>query len=333
MSAAALAFVRQGLQNLPQPQRAPRAAKAAGARRLGRMEEIVRFFAGWQHSEAPALAHPHVLVLAGQHGAAAQSVSVESQKLAAQRLAALRRGTAEVSQFCALYGLPLSVKAPAARAPTRDFTLDAAMSESECAQAIRFGMRAVPQPCDLLMLGAQGAGGSSAAGAIVCALLRRSPHLLMDKRSGLPPRRLQQKAHVIWRGLQLHKRALDEPLGVLCAFGGRETAALLGALLETRRRGVPVILDGLVSCAAALLLHALDLQAVAHCLAGHKAADKGQEEILYRLGLAPLLDLQLRLGEGAGAVLACGLVQAALLAHAPRSMTGRASVRDKTGRA
>lgn len=319
MDATGLAFVRQALQDLPQPRRALLASKAAAAsnaRRFGRLDELVRFFAAWQNRADPTLAHPHLLVLAGQHGVAAQGVSAAPANLAARRMQALRRGTAEASQFCALYDLPVSVKAPALRSPTRDFTEAMALSEEECARAIRFGMRAVPQPCDVLLLGALGSAGSSAAAAIVCALLRRSPHLLMDKRSGLNPRRLQHKAHVIWRGLQLHKRLLDDPLQVLSAFGGRETAAVCGALLEARRRGVPVILDGLVTAAAALVLHALDSDAVAHCLAGHRAADKGQEEIFHRLGLQPLLDLQLRLGEGAGAVLAFGLVKAALVAHA-----------------
>ena len=336
MNASPFAFVQSALQGLPEPDaalmkpaRATKAGAALDVQRSGRLDELGRFFAGWQRRAAPEIAHPHVLVLAGQHGVAAQGVSAAPANLSQQRMGAFRRGTAAVSRFCTFYGLPLNIRAPSSHRPTHDFSEAMAMSEAECAQAVRFGMRSVPEPCDLLLLGALGAGGSSAAGAIVCALLRRSPHLLVDKRANLGPRRLQQKAHVIWRGLQLHKKHLDDPLAVLRAFGGREIAALFGALLEARRRGVPVILDGLVTASAALVLHALDANAVAHCLAGHRAADKGQEEILYKLGLEPLLDLQLRLSEGAGAVLAFGIIQAALAVRADAALGGAVKERAK----
>jgi len=142
---------------------------------------------------------------------------------------------------------------------------------------------------------------------------------------------LERKAEAVRRAVALHKPELSDPLQVLARLGGREIAAMAGAILAARIRRVPALLDGYVVSAAAAVLHALDETALDHCLAAHVSAERPHRELLRRLGKTPLLDLGMRLGEGSGAALAAGVVKAAVACHNGMATFAEAGVAGKEG--
>jgi nicotinate-nucleotide--dimethylbenzimidazole phosphoribosyltransferase len=238
-------------------------------------------------------------------------------------------GGAAINQICKAYGLDLKVLELALDRPTEDFTLAPAMSAQDCAEAIEFGMRAVPPGADLLCLGEMGIGNTSAAAAIYTALYDGPAAQWAGRGTGLDDAGVKHKAAVIDQAITLHRDALRDPLEILRRLGGREIAALAGAILAARLNRVPVVLDGYVVTAAAALLHALDRSALDHCIAGHVSAEGAHADVLQRLGKEPLLQLGMRLGEASGAALAAGTIKAALACHRGMATFAEAGVTDK----
>lgn len=303
--------------------------KPTGA--LGRLEEIVAHLAAWQHRAPPRVNRPLVAIFAGSHGVAARGVSAYPSSVNRAMLASFSNGHAAINQICKTFDIGLKVFDLAIEMPTVDFTEGAALEEAACAATIAFGMEAIANGTDLLCLGEMGIGNTSSAAAIYAALYGGPVAQWVGRGTGVDDAGHARKIAAVEAGLALHRSALSDPLEVLRRLGGREIAAMVGAILAARIERVPVILDGYVVCAAAAVLHALVPSATAHCLAGHVAAEGAHGEVLARLGVKPILDLGLRLGEGSGAALAYGVVKAALACHTGMATFADAGVPGKEG--
>ena len=324
------AAIRAALAAMPGPDRAAEAAardrdaaltKPPGA--LGRLEALAAWYAGWRGDPRPSLGAPQIVVFAGNHGVAARGVSAFPAQVTAQMVANFRAGGAAINQLARLAGARLDVVALDLDRPTADFTEGPAMSEDETAAAFAAGWDAVDGGADLLVAGEMGiANTTSAAGH-----RRRAPG-----RRGLGGAGHRRRRRGASRARRRRVRAAlaanpaRDGLSVLAALGGREVAAMAGAVAGARARRVPVILDGFVSTAAALCLRAEAPGALDHCVAGHLSAEGAHGRMLDAIGLRPLLALDLRLGEGSGAALAIGVLRGALACHSGMATFAEAAV-------
>jgi len=305
---------------LPGPDAA--AAEAARARQaeltkppgsLGRLEEIAVFVAGWQGVDRPRIARAQALVFAGNHGVCAQGVNPYPQAVTAQMVANFEAGGAAINQICGVTGADLTVVPLALDRPTGDITQGPAMSEAEAFAALKEGAAAVDPGADMLVLGEMGIGNTTIAAALAHALFGGEAADWVGPGTGADAEGVAHKARVVTRAVA--RNGGLGPMATLAALGGREQAALCGAVLAARAARVPVLLDGFICTAAVAPLHVAASGSLAHCLAAHASAEPGHARLLAAMGLAPLLDLGLRLGEGTGAALALGLVRAALACH------------------
>jgi len=224
-------------------------------------------------------------------------------------------GGAAINALSAAAGLELKVIALDLDRPTADFTTAAAMSATECLDALNAGASAVANDLDLLVVGEMGIGNSTAAAALCARSFGGAPADWVGPGTGVDAGGIARKIRVIERALEIHGYAARSAFETLRRVGGREIAAIAGAVLRARQLGVPVVLDGFISCSAIAPL-AADNPAIAdHCIAGHCSAEPGHARLLAKLGLDPLLSLGMRLGEGSGAAVAAGVIRAALAAH------------------
>lgn len=321
------------LADLTRPDAAATAAAAARqvqltkpAGSLGRLEEIAVFFAGWQGCERPRIDRGRVVVFAGNHGVAAQGVSAFPAAVTAQMVANFEAGGAAINALAGAAGLGLQVVALDLDRPTADFTGDPALSEAECLAALSAGAAAVEPGLDLLVLGEMGIGNSTAAAALCARSFGGDAAGWVGPGTGVDAAGVRHKAEVVDRALAFHAEAPATAFETLRRLGGREIAAIAGAVLRARQLRVPVIVDGFICCAALAPLAAAAPAVVAHCLAGHCSAEPGHARLLGRLELAPLLRLDMRLGEGSGAAVAAAVVRSALAAHAGMATFAEAGV-------
>ncbi len=314
--------IRTVFERLPEPD--ADAAQAAQARNdqltkppgsLGRLEEIAVWAASWQGRARPAADPIRVLVFAGNHGVTAQGVSAYPPEVTVQMVANFDAGGAAINQLCRTAGAELAVHALDLDRPTADFTRAAAMSEAECATHFSFGMDCVQSNTALLAIGEMGIGNTTSAAALAHALHGGAAEDWVGRGTGVDDRGLARKAQAVAAGLERHRAALGDPLELLRRLGGREIAAMAGAILGARLKRVPVLLDGYVATAAAAVLAAARPGALDHCLAAHRSAEAAHRRLLDALGLRPLLDLEMRLGEASGAALAALLFRAAVETH------------------
>ena len=317
-----LADVDELITSLPAPDAA--AQSAARARQdsltkppgsLGRLEELADFMAGWQATERPAIRHAQALVFAGNHGVCAQGVNAFPQSVTAQMVQNFEAGGAAINQLCQTSGAELSVIALEQLAPTQDFTAGEAMTEAQVLSALNRGAAAVQSDTDVLVLGEMGIGNSTVAAALCAALFGGQAGKWVGPGTGSDADGLTRKIKAVEAGLARHASLTGNPLAILRAFGGYEQAALCGAILAARMQRTPVILDGFICSAAAAVLHAIDPDLLDHCLVGHMSGEPGHRHLLEQIGKRPLLDLDMRLGEGSGAALALSILRAALACH------------------
>jgi nicotinate-nucleotide--dimethylbenzimidazole phosphoribosyltransferase len=301
--------------------------KPAGS--LGRLEEIAAFMAGWQGAARPHVERPLVAVYAGNHGVVAQGVAPFPQSVTQAMVANFQAGGAAINQICKTFDLSLKVYELALDHPTGDITREPAMDERNCAATIAFGMEALASEPDLLVVGEMGIGNTTAAAAIYHALYGGEAADWIGRGTGVDDQGLKRKAEAVRAAIAFHKAHLSDPLEVLARLGGREIAAMAGAILAARLRRTPVVLDGFVVCSAAAVLQALDPSALDHCLAGHASSERAHVEALRRLGKTPILNLGMRLGEGTGGALAVGVVKAAVACHNGMATFAEAGVAGK----
>jgi nicotinate-nucleotide--dimethylbenzimidazole phosphoribosyltransferase len=296
---------------------------------LGRLEELVGWLAHWQGRVPPRLQQVEILVFAGNHGVTRRGVSAYPAEVTAQMVANFAVGGAAINQLARTAGADLRVMPLALDRPTGDFTQMPALSEQEFLAAVSEGYNAVSPACDLLCLGEMGIGNTTAAAAIAAALFGGGGPRWAGRGTGVDEDGLARKRQAIDRALVRHAGALHDPLAAAAALGGRELAAILGATLAARRQRIPVVLDGFVCTAAAAPLVKLRADTLAHALAGHVSAEAGHRMLLGELGLRPLLDLDMRLGEASGAALAVLVLRAALVCHTGMATFAEAGVSDR----
>jgi nicotinate-nucleotide--dimethylbenzimidazole phosphoribosyltransferase len=335
---ASLDDLKERLRQLPGPDEA--AAAAARCRQdqltkppgsLGRLEDLAVWLAAWQ-GRAPRLERVLVLVFAGNHGVAARGVSAYPTEVTAQMVANFEAGGAAINQLCKVARAELAVVPLDLDRPTGDFCIEPAMTEAGCLEALNRGIAAVPSDLDLLAIGEMGIGNTTAAAAICAALYGGPAAWWTGPGAGLDRHGVAHKAAVVGRGLTRHAEAFRDPLEVLRRLGGREIAALAGAILAARTYRIPVLLDGFVTGAAAAILHAEAPAALDHAQAAHVSAEPGHARLLERLNLQSLLQLDMRLGEASGAALAILLCRAALACHGGMATFADAGVSTRAGR-
>ncbi len=296
---------------------------------LGRLEEIAIWLAGWQGTSTPAITSPAIAVFAGNHAVTRKGVSPYPSDVTAQMVANFAAGGAAINQICTTGGIRLSVHPVELDNPAADITEAAAMTADACARHIADGMAAVPPDCDLFGAGEMGIGNTTPAAAIYAALYGGDAARFVGRGTGVDDAGLRRKIDVVEAALAHHAGHLSDPLDVLRRLGGREIAAIAGAILAARLRRVPVVLDRYVVTAAAAVLHAANPAALDHCVAGHCSAEGAHGEVLEPLGLKPLLSLGLRLGEGTGAALAMSVVKAAASCQSGMATFSSAGVANK----
>jgi len=316
---------------------------------LGALEDVSVQLAGIAGVCPPPMPEPAVVaVFAGDHGVHAQGVTPWPQEVTAQMVANFLGGGAVINAIAEQAGAEVVVvdigvaseldPVPGLlprkiRAGTADMTVEAAMTRDQAQAAIEVGIElardlvAAGNRC--LLTGDMGIANTTASAALIAAFTGLSPAEVTGRGTGVDEEMLRHKIVVIERALSLHAPDPGDPLGVLAAVGGLEHAALAGFMLGAAALRTPVVLDGVIACSAALVAQALAPDSVAAMIAGHRSAEPGATRALDHLGLRPLVDLDLRLGEGSGAALSLGLVQSAVRILRDVSTFDSAGVTDK----
>ena len=209
--------------------------------------------------------------------------------------------------------------------PTGDITKEAALDERACAATMAFGMEAVAGGTDLLCVSGLGVGEETVAAAILAAFCGGTGRDWTTPSARTDAAIIEQRAAVIDQALALHKAHLGDPLEVLRRLGGREFAAIAGAILAARMQRVPVVLDGPAALAVAAVLYKLDPSAIGHCLLAQRPLGPGFAKASERLELMPLLDLQIAQGQGTAAAMAAGMIKAAVKIAATLAEANRSS--------
>jgi nicotinate-nucleotide--dimethylbenzimidazole phosphoribosyltransferase len=317
---------------------------------LGVLEEVSVRLAGLAGTCPPPLPEPAaVAIFAADHGVHAQRVTPWPQEVTAQMVANFLAGGAVVNAFAAQAGaevvvVDVGVCADLGPVPgllprkvahgTADFTAGPALTREQALEAIMVGVEiardlvAAGNRC--LLTGDMGIANTTASAALICAFTGREPAEVTGHGTGIDSVTHARKVDVVRRGLARHQPDPADPVGVLAAFGGLEHAALAGFILGAAALRVPVILDGVIAGAGALAAVALVPDAVECCIAGHRSVEPGHAATLDHLGLRPLVDLELRLGEGTGALLALPIVQSAVRALRDVATFDSAGVTDKS---
>ncbi|MFK7938263.1 MAG: nicotinate-nucleotide--dimethylbenzimidazole phosphoribosyltransferase [Roseovarius sp.] len=295
---------------------------------LGRLEDIAAWYCAWRGQVQPQITAPQVIVFAGNHGVTAQGVSAFPADVTQQMVLNFQTGGAAINQLAACAGARLDVHALSLDVPTQDFTLGPAMTEAEFVAALQAGWDALDPQADLLVAGEMGIGNTTSAAAIALALCGGAPEDWVGRGTGVDADGVALKARVIAQGLRANPQAASNGLEALRCLGGRELAAIAGAMLHARHLRIPVILDGFIATAAALCLHRVNAGALDHAIAGHESAENAHAALLRHLEKEPLLRLGMRLGEASGAALAIQVVKAALACHSGMATFAEAGVSD-----
>lgn len=295
---------------------------------LGRLEELAVELAGMTGETFPVVTPPGVLVFAADHGVAAEGVSAYPQEVTAQMLLNLVNGGAGINVFARQIGaiqkfidvgVAVEVEAPGIikrriKAGSGNMLKEAAMSADEAQRALAIGIEMAEQIIDegakVLIVGEVGIGNTTASSAILAALTGADPDEIVGRGTGLDDAGWQRKKAVVREALALHRPDADRPLDVLAKVGGLEIGAMAGAMIGAAARRVPVLLDGFIATVAALLAVRLAPGVADYLIAGHRSQEPGHTYVLNVLGKQPLLDLNLRLGEGSGAAVAFSIVEA-----------------------
>lgn len=326
-----LAEFRDLLSRLPGPDDAAVAAararnaqltKPPGA--LGRLEDLAIWLAGWQGTDRPQINRPQIVIFAGNHGVTAQGVSAFPAEVTVQMVANFANGGAAINQLARAFGAKFDVQALELDRPTADFTEGPAMTEADCVAALRTGFAAVDPKADLFVAGEMGIGNTTVAAALAAALYGGTGWA--GRGTGVDDAGLARKEAVVAAGVARHAAILHDPLQVLTCLGGRELAAMAGAIVGARIHRIPMILDGFIVCSAAAVLASVAAGALDHCVAGHQSAEGAHGRLLENLGLDPLLSLGMRLGEGSGAALAIGVLKGAVACHSGMATFAEAGV-------
>lgn len=317
-----VAAFEAALAKLPHPKKDARQAAAARQAQLtkplgslGRLEDIALFFAAWQGRERPRLDQARMAIFAGNHGVASHGISAFPVSVTAAMVQNFEQGGAAINALCEAAGMELKIAAVELDRPTADFTLAPAMSCTECLDALNIGASMVADDLDLIALGEMGIGNSTAGAALAARSFGGAAAQWVGPGTGVDDAGKQRKIAVIDTALATHDYAAKSAFETLRRVGGREIAAMAGAILAARMKSIPVLLDGFICCAAAAPLAADNPEITDHCIAAHQSAEPHHGKMLDHLGLSPLLALGMRLGEGSGAAVAASILRSAIVTH------------------
>ncbi len=333
-----LSAFQEALHDLPPANDAWRDAARARQRRLtkpagslGRLEDCAVFLAGWGRAPEPRAEAARVVIFAGNHGVTARGVSPFPPEVTEQMVANFANGGAAINAIARACNVELGVVPLSLDRPTGDISREPAMSEAELLDALNAGAKVVGPETDILAFGEMGIGNTTIAAALAAASLGGTGADWAGPGTGLDGEGVALKAAVIDEALALHEGAGESATEILRRLGGRETAAIAGAVLAARHKSIPTVLDGYVMTASIAPLFKESPAIVDHCIAGHCSAEPAHRRLLDGLGLKPLLDLDMRLGEGTGATLAITILRAAAAAHNDMATFAEARVANRDG--
>jgi nicotinate-nucleotide--dimethylbenzimidazole phosphoribosyltransferase len=252
-----------------------------------------------------------MLLFCADHGVVEEGVSPFPQEVTRQMVANFRAGGAAITVLCRQYGIEPVIVDMGVGKPTRNFTREPAMARVQVQRAIETGMTHASDG-DVLGAGEMGIGNSTAAAALLCAFTGIDAREAAGRGTGLDDAGVARKADVITRALALHRPDPKDALGVLAAIGGFEIAAIAGLIIGAAQKRRVVVLDGFISCSAALVVRAMEPGALDGVVYSHRSAERGHRRMLEILCARPLLDLDMRLGEGTGAAIGISLVESAV---------------------
>jgi nicotinate-nucleotide--dimethylbenzimidazole phosphoribosyltransferase len=297
---------------------------------LGRLEDLSIQIAGITGKALPALDRKVVVAMAGDHGIVAEGVSAYPQAVTSQMVENFRVGGAAINVLVRLVGARLIVVdvgvvaevragggmvSEKVAAGTGNMTRGPAMTREQALQAMKVGAGAVEaeldRGLDVLALGEMGIGNTASAAAVAAVLMGRAPAELIGRGTGVDDSGLLRKVEAVTRAIEVNRPAADDPLDVLAKVGGFEIAGIAGATLAAAAHRRPVVVDGYPATAAIMAAAAMAPALRPFLIAAHRSEEKGHQIMLDWLGLRPLLDLGMRLGEGTGAVLGMFLAEAA----------------------
>ncbi len=278
---------------------------------LGRLESLALQIGLIQGTDLPSIGRKAMAIFCADHGIVAEGVSPYPSEVTAQMVANFRAGGAAITVLCRHLGIePVIVDMGVGR-PTRNFAREPAMTREEAERAIAAGMNQVSAG-DVLGAGEMGIGNSTSASALLSAFGGLDPAESAGRGTGLDEAGVAHKAEVIKRALELHRPDPRDPIGVLAALGGFEIAAIVGLILGAAKQRRVVVLDGFISCSAALVARVIAPPSLGYVVFSHRSAERGHRKMLEVLGAQPLFDLDMRLGEGTGAALGINLIEAAV---------------------
>ena len=281
---------------------------------LGRLEELACFMAMWQETERPKSDKAQVLIFVGNHGACDQGINPFPQEITLQMVENFNKGGAAINQLAGQNGAELNVILLAGGKQTSDFTKGPAMSEEECLDALNVGANSVDLNSDILLLGEMGIGNSTISAALCLASFGGHSKDWVGAGTGSDLRGIELKRKVVDLAHSVNAAKLVSSFEILCAMGGREQAAICGALVAARKHRIPVLLDGFIACSSVAPL-STHKGIFDHVLVAHKSAEYGHTLLLKNIDKDPILDLDMRLGEGTGSAVALAVIKSALACH------------------
>ncbi|HUF97526.1 MAG TPA: nicotinate-nucleotide--dimethylbenzimidazole phosphoribosyltransferase [Ilumatobacter sp.] len=295
--------------------RAANVLRPAGA--LQSLDHIAIHIAAWQRTTTPSVRRPAVVVFAGDHGIAAAGVSAYPSSITREMLRAVQGGRATVNAMAVRVGADVSVVDVGVEQPTGDFRHESALTPERFDEIVTIAFATVDDVVaaghDALVLGELGIGNTTAAAAVAAKLLGGPTRQWVGRGTGVDDEGLDRKVDAVAEAIARIADVTD-PLEVLREVGGSELVAIAAACARARHHHLPVVLDGYVVTSAVLALHCADAAALDHCLAGHVSAEGGHRLLLEHLGMQPILDLGMRLGEGSGALAALPIIDLACAA-------------------
>ncbi|WP_375621284.1 MULTISPECIES: nicotinate-nucleotide--dimethylbenzimidazole phosphoribosyltransferase [unclassified Bartonella] len=293
---------------------------------LGKLGDIAVWYAGWRGTEKPIVTRPLVAIFSGNHGIVEENITPFPQSMTQKMVENFASGGAAINQICIAYDLGLKIFDLALEYPTMNITKDAAMDERSAAATMAFGMESIAGGTDLLCIGEMGIGNTTIASALCLALFGGEVEEWTGNGMESEGDFYQRKIAAVKTAISLHKDYFNDPFEIMRRLGGREIAAMVGAILAARIEKIPVILDGFVATVAAAVLYKMHPKALDHTLVGHVSSETAHRKLLKKIGKEPLLDLGMRLGEGTGAAMAAGIVKAAVLTHAQMAVLEQESL-------
>ena len=316
MVAAGVTTMHKMLRDLPEADavaaaavhdRAAHILRPSGA--LAWLDELAEWVAGWHRTDRPRVERPAGLIFAGDHGvAAAEAVSAYPTTVTAAMFQAYRQGRSTISAFARHAGAQVDAVDVGIGRPTGDIRFEAALTVRRFEEIVELAVAAVDRlDADLLVLGEMGIGNTTPSAAVAAALAGGETAAWVGRGTGVDDAGLARKRAAVQQAVR-RIAGITDPIEVLREVGGAELVAIAAATVAARRRSLPVLLDGYVVTSSVLPLVMIEPTALDHCIVGHCSAEPGHRRLLDRLGKRPLLDLDMRLGEGSGAMAAVPLV-------------------------